>query len=283
MRRRDMLAATGAATLGLTAFPFGWTAAAEGKRPRILYFTRSAGFQHGVVALKNGDLSFSDKVFIELGKKHGFDVECSKDGRLFDGDLDKYDCLAFYTSGSLTKENNRSPAMSPEGKQKLLDAIAAGKPFIGIHAATDTFRSGGVDPFIEMIGGEFAGHGAQQKAMQKVASPKFPGVGDFGDGFELHEEWYTFKKFNPDMRVILVQETGDMKGGAYNIPPYPATWARMHGKGRVFYTSLGHREDVWTGEPFQKVLLGGLSWALGHADADVTPNFKQATPDAPTA
>jgi len=282
MKRRDMLLSTGAA-LGLSAFPMRWVSAAEGKKPRVLYFTRSAGFQHGVVARKGDELSFSEKVFQEMGEKNGFEVVCSKDGRLFDGEFKKFDALVFYTSGNLTKENRRSPAMSAEGKQNLLDAVKEGMPFIGVHAANDTFRGRGVDPYIEMLGGEFAGHGAQQKATQRVTSPKFPGVEGLGDSFEMHEEWYVNVKLNPEMHVILVQETEGMKGGQYNRPPYPATWARMHGKGRVFYTSMGHREDVWTSDTFQQVLLGGLSWALGHVDADVTPNFRQATPDAPTA
>ena len=55
-----------------------------------------------------------------------------------------------------------------------------------------------------------------------------------------------------------------MHDDALPAPPYPATWARMHGKGRVFYTSMGHREDVWTNEKFQQVALGGFSWVL-HA------------------
>ncbi len=64
-------------------------------------------------------------------------------------------------------------------------------------------------------------------------------------------------------------------------PPYPGTWARMHGQGRVFYTSMGHREDVWTNEEyFQPIVLGGLAWALGRVDADVTPNISKVTPGA---
>jgi type 1 glutamine amidotransferase len=282
MRRRDMLLTTGAA-LGLSTFPLRWAGAADGKKPRVLYFTRSAGFQHGVVARKGDQLSFSEKVFTEMGEKNGFEVVCSKDGTLFDGEFEKFDALAFYTSGDLTKPGKRSPAMSAEGKQNLLDAVKGGMPLIGLHAATDTFRGKNVDPYIEMIGGEFAGHGAQQKATQRVASPKFPGAEKLGDGFEMHEEWYVNRKFNPDMHVILAQETEGMKGGQYERPPYPATWARMHGKGRVFYTSMGHREDVWTSDIFQQVLLGGLSWGLGHVDADVTSNFRQVTPDADTA
>ena len=63
-------------------------------------------------------------------------------------------------------------------------------------------------------------------------------------------------------------------------PPFPSTWARMHGKGRVFFTAMGHREDVWTSKPFGQVLLGGFSWAMGHTDADITPNIDKVTPKA---
>jgi type 1 glutamine amidotransferase len=56
----------------------------------------------------------------------------------------------------------------------------------------------------------------------------------------------------------------------------------MHGKGRVFYTSMGHREDVWTSPIFQAVLLGGISWASGNVKANVPPNMKAITPQAET-
>ncbi len=56
----------------------------------------------------------------------------------------------------------------------------------------------------------------------------------------------------------LVQETNGMKDADYDRPPYPATWARKHGEGRVFYTSMGHREDVWTNPIFESILIGGL-------------------------
>ncbi len=282
MKRREMLVSTGAAVLGLSAFPLRWVAAAE-KKPRILYFTRSAGFEHSEVRREGDQLAHSEQVFTELGQKHGFEVECSKDGTLFDGDLDKYDCIAFYTSGNLLGGSKDGGApMSAEGKQKLLDAIKAGKPFMGFHAATDTFRSGGIDPYIEMIGGEFTTHGAQQVATMRVVSPQFPKMESLGRSFALNEEWYAMRKFNPDMHVLLVQETEGMKGDMYNRVPFPATWARMHGKGRVFYTSMGHRADIWTNDKFQKVLLGGLAWGLGNADADVTPNFEQVTRGANT-
>ena len=71
-----------------------------------------------------------------------------------------------------------------------------------------------------------------------------------------------------------------MKGDHYARPPYPATWARRHGKGRVFYTSMGHREEVWKEEKFLRLLLGGIAWALGEVEAEVPPNLAAAAPEA---
>jgi uncharacterized protein len=271
MKRREMLLTSGAAVLGLSAFPLGWAAAADQKKQKVLYFTRSAGFVHSVVDRHGQALAYSEKALIELGAKHGLDVVCSQDPAVFDGDLDQYDLIAFYTSGD---------PFSAAAKKKLLDAIHAGKGFVGIHAATDSFRTSGIDPYIAMLGGEFLTHASQQSATMKVADPKFPGVAGLGDGFVMTEEWYALHKFAPDLHVVLVQETAGMHDEPYQRPPFPATWAHMYGKGRVFYTSMGHREDVWTNPKFQQVLLGGIAWTLGNAEADVTPNLAQVAPEA---
>ena len=73
-----------------------------------------------------------------------------------------------------------------------------------------------------------------------------------------------------------------MKGIEYQRPAFPATWARTDGKGRVFYTSMGHREDVWTNEIFQDILTGGVRWALADVKADVTPNLSNVAPGQAT-
>jgi type 1 glutamine amidotransferase len=179
--------------------------------------------------------------------------------------------------------------MPKEGKKALLDAVAAGKGFLGSHCASDTFHSPGekfavqppdrIDPYLKMLGGEFIKHDAQQKAWMRVVDNRFPGATGLTD-FQLMEEWYSLKNFAPDIHVILVQDTEGMKGPSYQRPKFPATWARMHGKGRVFYTSMGHREDVWANPLFQTLLLGALSWATGEADADLTPNLASAAPQA---
>jgi uncharacterized protein len=278
MKRREMLLTTGAAIVGLSAFPFGLLAA--DKKQKVLYFSRSAGYEHPPVTRKGDELSPSEKALMKWGKEAGIEVVCTKDGAVFDGDLDQYDAFVFYTSGVLTdKCNQPGSPMSKEGKQKFLDAIKAGKGFVGIHSSTDCFHSDGVDPYIGMIGGEFIIHGAYQKAKMKVTSPKFPGLDKMGDEFAIEDEWYSQNKFPKDLHVIFVQETGDMQGDVYKRPPYPATWARNYGKGRVFYTSMGH-DGIWQTPTFKQVLMSGINWALGNVDADVTPNIEQVTPEA---
>jgi type 1 glutamine amidotransferase len=93
--------------------------------------------------------------------------------------------------------------------------------------------------------------------------PTFPGLKGQTD-FTLHEEWYSLKNFQPDLHVILVQDTEGMRGPSYQRPNFPATWARMHGKGRVFYTSLGHPAD-FDDPAFRKLLLNGICWTLDIA------------------
>lgn len=259
-------------------------------RPRILYFTRSAGFVHSVVDRKGAPLSHSERILTEIGRRDGYDVVCSQDGRVFDGDLDQYSAFAFYTTGDLTRPaKDGSPPMSAAGKRRLLDAVAAGKSFIGFHSATDTFHSKGpqsenqaeVDPYIAMVGGEFLTHGAQQEAsLHAVSNFFYKNVGVPSEGLSFTEEWYAGKNYARDLHVILVQETRFMQGDAYRRPNFPQTWVRMHGSGRVFYTSLGHREDVWTNPLFQAVAQGGIAWSLKKFDHDITPNIAQAAPSA---
>ena len=254
--------------------------------PKILYFTRSAGFEHSVVKRTGSELSHSEKILTEIGRRDGFDVECAKDGRIFDGDLDRYTVFVFYTSGDLTQPaKDGSPPMTAAGKRRLLEAVASGKGFVGFHSAADTFHSGGspaaVDPYIAMIGGEFVNHGEQQEASLYAVSPFFyKNLGVPAEGMSFTDEWYVLKNFARDLHVIFVQETKFMQGDMYRRPDYPQTWARMHGKGRVFYTSLGHREDVWTDPFFQTVAQGGIAWTMGKFDVDLTPNFNSATPGA---
>jgi type 1 glutamine amidotransferase len=250
----------------------------------VLFYTKSSGFQHSVITRKGTELGHAERILTELGREHNFEVVCSKDGRLFEPDrIGEWDLFAFYTTGDLTTAGNQDdgPPMTPAGKQALLDAIAGGKGFVGFHSATDSFHSkdGEVDPYIQMIGGEFVSHGAQQVARLVCTHADFPGARPFAPTFELNDEWYAQRNLNPDMHVILYHDTQGMEGPMYHRPNFPQTWARMQGKGRVFYNSMGHREDVWENAHFQGLALGGMAWACGRVDADVAPNVAATTPD----
>ena len=120
MKRREMLLTTGAAVLGMSAFPLGWVAAAEEKKQKVLYFTRSAGFVHSVVDRNGEEHAYSEKILMELGQKHGFEVVCSQDPKVFDGDLDQYDAFAFYTTGNaISDEAQEEAARSDPSRQGL--------------------------------------------------------------------------------------------------------------------------------------------------------------------
>ena len=187
--------------------------------------------------------------------------------------------------------------MTPEAKVALLKAIENGKGVLGFHSTPDVFHIPGAarpairpidfdpkvtDPFVAMIGGEFLTHQSQQKATMKMVSPTFPGLEGL-KSFDLFDEWYVNNNTAPDLHVILVQDTGSMgrngtRDNAYNRAPYPATWARMQGKGRVFYTSMGHRQDVVANPIFLQVTLAGLNWTSGRTQFDPKPNMEEVCP-----
>jgi len=273
------------------------TAAAAPKK--ILFFTKSSGYEHSVISWKKGQPSFAEKILLDLGAKNGWEFTFSKDGSKFSPEyLSQFDAVFFYTTGDLCSPgNDKQPPMTPAGKQALFDYVRGGKGFIGTHSATDTFHTGNeakkgedryvnhgkdADPYCCFIGGEFIIHGAQQVATNRVIDPKFPGFEKTGDSFAFLEEWYSLKDFAPDDHALTVMDAPHMKGSMYERPPYPNTWARQEGKGRVWYTSMGHREDVWTSPTFQQILVGGIKWALGEVPADVTPNLQTAAPGAYT-
>jgi type 1 glutamine amidotransferase len=268
---------------------------------KILVLSKSSNYEHSAIHRTGDRLSAAEETLKTLGEKNHLEFTFTKDGRLFTAEnIAGYDAFLFYTTGDLTESGtDRNPPMTPAGKAAFLEAIRQGKGFVGVHSATDTFHSPGNrdigparfendatnrDSYIQMLGGEFINHGAQQKARMICADAAFPGMGAMPADFGPLEEWYTFKNFAKDLHVILTQDTAtmDKAGGnyCYDRPPFPATWAHPYGKGRVFYTSMGHREDVWSNPVFQQILLGGINWAVRNVNADVTPNLNRVAPEA---
>ncbi len=275
-----------------------WAADAAAKK-KILFFTKSSGFEHSVISWSKGQPSHAEKVLLELGTKNGWEFTFSKDGSKFGKDyLAQFDAVFFYTTGDLCSPGtDKQPPMTPEGKQALFDYVREGRGFVGTHSATDTFHTNNeskkgpdryvnhgekADDYVRFIGGEFIKHGAQQVAKNTVTNPKFPGFENVGKDYSFHEEWYSMKDFTPDLHVLSVIDAPAMKGIEYQRPPYPTTWARMEGKGRVWFTAMGHREDVWTNPTFQQILVGGVKWSLGEVKAEIPANLKETAPEALT-
>lgn len=185
--------------------------------------------------------------------------------------LKKYDGVIFAnTTGDL-------PLPNPQG---FLDWIKSGKAFVGMHSATDTFH--GFAPYIDMIGGEFKAHGAQVEVDAINQDKECPACKQLAENWKVFDEIYQFKNFDPAKvhgLLTLDKHPNDKTPGNYQI-----SWCKHYGKGRVFYTSLGHREDIWTpntpanfkrmnskeiAEAYQQHILGGIKWALGLEKWDI--------------
>ena len=276
-----------------------FAAPAVSPKKKILFFSKSSGFEHSVISWKKENPSWAEKVLLELGNKHNWEFTFSKDGSKFSKEyLAQFDAVFFYTTGNLLEPGtDGQPPMTAEGKQALFDYVRSGKGFLGTHSASDTFHTDNeskkgperfrnhgdkADPYVRFLGAEFIKHGAQQPATVRVTNPKFPGFEKIGAEYSFPEEWYSLKDFTPDIHVLSVIDAPSMKGDEYKRPPFPITWARKEGEGRVWYTAMGHREDVWTNPIFQDILVGGIKWALGEVKAEVPPNLKEVAPEAHT-
>ncbi|HMC27484.1 MAG TPA: ThuA domain-containing protein [Verrucomicrobiae bacterium] len=179
--------------------------------------------------------------------------------------LKNYDIVIFAnTTGDL-------PLPDPDG---FIDWIRQGHAFVGTHSASDTFHH--YRPYIEMLGGEFQTHGAQERVECIVKDPKHPATKHFGPTYNIggtNEEIYIIKSYDPATvhELLYLDKHPNTKQPGH----YAVSWCKQFGKGKVFYTSLGHNEFVWEREDYQKHVLGGIKWALGLERGDATPQTRQ--------
>ena len=154
-------------------------------------------------------------------------------------------------------------------RQGFIDWIAAGHAFIGTHSASDTYH--GFRPYIEMLGGEFETHHAQVGIECLVQDLTHPATKHFGESFCIEqEEVYLIKNYDPS-KVHELLTLDKHPNHKKQLGHFAVAWTKEFGKGKVFYTSLGHQESVWGNEKYQKHLLGGIKWALGLEPGDVAP------------
>jgi type 1 glutamine amidotransferase len=221
----------------------------------ILFLTHSAGYVHDVVKRPAPDqLSLAEVELTAIARARGWSVDCTQDCAVLTADnLKKYDVVAFYTTGEL-------PA-PPGGAEALIAWVRGGGRFLGIHCAADTWYT--VPAYGDMLGAVFESHPWNQKVRIKnesfASDPECP----LGERFEIEDEIYQFKRFarEPlDVFLSLDPTSADLSKGTRPDKDYALAWFRDFGEGRVFYTALGHRPEVWSDKRFRDHLRDGLRW-----------------------
>jgi len=221
---------------------------------KVLMVTHSSGFKHDY-------LPKATEVITALGKKSGqFEVTATTECSLLNKeDLKKFDTVIFATTGELP--------ISEQQKVDLMLAIKAGKPFVGIHNATDTFYK--FTEYGRMIGGYFKGHPWSQEVWVKVEDQTHPATRHLPKSFKVKEEVYTFRDWSREKtHVLLSLDNGsvDLSKGNREDNDYAMCWYHTYGKARVFYTGLGHYPEIWDQEWFQTHILNGILWAMKQKD-----------------
>jgi uncharacterized protein len=222
---------------------------------RLLVVTHTAGFRHDSIPT-------AESVLRDIGTQSGlYQAEFVRTAddvrqRLTTAGLANVDAVFFAN----TTGNLGIPDMPA-----FLAWVSSGHAVLGAHSATDTYHD---DPsFLDMLGGEFAGHGAVVQGTLRVDDPSHPAVAHLVDPpFAIADEWYRFTRFSRnDVRVVLSMERNpnDSFGTPGALENLPLAWHKSHGGGRVFYTALGHESAVWQNERFRRHLEGAIRWALG--------------------
>jgi len=180
---------------------------------------------------------------------------------------------------------HREIDLDQQGRADLLWFVHdAGKGFVAAHVGVGAFMSW--PEFGELIGGRYDDHPwGVTEAPLIVVDPKFPGMKAFGTGGDFKDEFYQIKNFSA--HTILRLDTSKLDMTRRGVQPgdsYAEAYAKMYGKGRVFYSALGHAPATWDDPRVQEMYLGAIKWALGLVDADVTPDTVISTPaSTPTA
>jgi type 1 glutamine amidotransferase len=247
------------------------SAPAKPTKPRkVLVFSKTAGFRHGSIPT-------GVEAMKQMGKSTGaFEVTATEDDSFFEPEkLKDFDAVLFLnTTGEVfkSKEAGREERL----KKSLVDFVKSGKGLIGTHSATDTYKKW--KDFNDMMGGAFAGHPWHTKIRVKNLEPGHPLNAAFaGKDFEIADEIYQFRKdtASADERRMLLSLSGEIvdkgKGNTGKEGLYPIAWLDKYGDGRIFYCSLGHRDEIYWNPVILKHYLAGIQYALGDLDAEDEP------------
>ena len=264
MKSGRVVLALGVGIVGLLGV--GAPADAAAKR-RIVYFSQTEGYRHGdgiagvLKVLK--DAAAKDDATFEV-------EECTDCTKWTPEYLGKFDAMVSYGGGELTKVK---PPITDENKKALIEFVKGGKGFVAIHSASYMCPQTKWPEYAEMLDAVFVTHPWVGKVGMIVEDTKHPATAHLGERFEVKDEIYSFNPWSREKTHVLIRldnASVDPKKGEKIRPDldFGIAWCHPYGKGKVFYTALGHGKNVWAEERFQKHLLNGLLWTMGDLAGD---------------
>jgi type 1 glutamine amidotransferase len=249
------------------------TAAAQ-KKKHVLVIGQTKGFEHDSVpdamasVWKMGQDSDLWTTFIRTDTEWITKAKPVRNGK----NLDYFDVLVF---ASTTGEMD----LTDEQKKDMMAFIHDdGKGFVGIHAALDTNYKW--PEYGEMIGGWFNEHpwGTFQAPIINEGG-NFPATAQFPQNCVKRDEIYQAKEWSRDKVNVLLRL--DETKLNYNNPrvhrddhDFAVAWSKMYGKGRVFYSTLGHTNEAWKDPDIYKMYFEAIKWSMGMTEGSTTPHVR---------
>ena len=254
------------------------------QKRKLLVFCVTRGFRHA--SISTGQIAMK-----LMGEKTGaFEAVISDDLANFEPEkIKEFDAICFLNTtmevfsppkGAMKKmsdEEKKAAVVKEERlKKSLMEFIKSGGGFVGIHSATDTFYKW--KEYGDMIGGYFNGHpwnaGTQVSIKVEDGQEHHACCAHLeGKNLNFKEEIYQFKApYDPNKLHILLRldpEQTDISRGKRADKDYGVSWVKNHGKGRVFYCSLGHNHHIYSNAKVLQHYLKGIQWALGDIEVEV--------------
>jgi putative membrane-bound dehydrogenase-like protein len=236
--------------------------AAQKQTRRILVHIDSQGYEHAVCKAGKDGLSLVERNMLSWAEKDArYEVVVDRGYDRFTKEgLAEFDAVFFYTTGELP--------MTEEMKKALIEYVRGGGVFSGAHCATDTFYEWA--EYGDMIGGYFDGHPWHEEVKMVVEAPMHPSTRHLKTGFTFTDEIYQFcNPYSRSRQTVLLSldtEHADMTKESIKRTDgdFAISWERAEGNGAVFYTSLGHRAEVWNADWFRIHLMEGILTAIAR-------------------
>jgi len=158
-------------------------------------------------------------------------------------------------------------------KEELLSFVREGKGFVAAHIALTAFDSW--PEFLELIGARFDGHPINGPGIVINERPDFPASKHFPASFPFTDEFYQPKEHSREKIDVMLRLDLSKVPASPSLHlngDYPIAWAKMYGKGRVFYGSFAHSSDTWDNKDIQQMYLEAIKWSLGLSEAELKPH-----------